>query len=163
MRSRVRATVGPSFYWTSILANCIRRLVVVAAQKYRLEVEIYVFFQLVVDVLSRCAVAVQRVKVKPLAIRANHFGSLTMVPRIALHLSWLLVAVYAHAASLSLQNPRFTITSSAATQLRADVYVYSLRRLQCILNVPTLTVSRSRRNQRPSSLVHLTRSNSRFK
>ncbi|KAL4072504.1 Oligosaccharyltransferase subunit Ribophorin II-domain-containing protein [Scleroderma yunnanense] len=44
-----------------------------------------------------------------------------MVPRIVLHLSWLLLAVYAHAASLSLQNPRFTITSSAATQLRADV------------------------------------------
>lgn len=44
-----------------------------------------------------------------------------MVPRIALYLSWLLLATYAHAASLSLQNPRFTISSSTATQLRADV------------------------------------------
>ena len=86
-----------------------------------------------------------------------------MVPRIALYLSWLLLAIYAHAASLSLQNPRFTISSSTATQLRADVYVHSLRPSQCILNVPTLTVSRSRRNQRLSGLVHLTRSKSRSK
>ncbi|KAI6020002.1 Oligosaccharyltransferase subunit Ribophorin II-domain-containing protein [Pisolithus orientalis] len=43
-----------------------------------------------------------------------------MVPRIALHFTWLLLAVCVHAGSLSLQNPRFTITSSTAAQLRAD-------------------------------------------
>ncbi|KAF8137527.1 Oligosaccharyltransferase subunit Ribophorin II-domain-containing protein [Boletus edulis] len=36
-------------------------------------------------------------------------------------LSWLLIVVaHAHAASLSIQSPRFTITSSDASQLRAD-------------------------------------------
>ncbi|KAG6335234.1 hypothetical protein ID866_3860 [Astraeus odoratus] len=44
-----------------------------------------------------------------------------MVPRIVLYISWLLLAVCVHASSLSLQNLRFTITSSTATQLRTDV------------------------------------------
>ncbi|KAF9236655.1 hypothetical protein BU15DRAFT_89052 [Melanogaster broomeanus] len=43
-----------------------------------------------------------------------------MIPRITFHFSWLLLAAYVHAASLSLQSPRFTITSSDATQLRSD-------------------------------------------
>ncbi|KIJ61618.1 hypothetical protein HYDPIDRAFT_137596 [Hydnomerulius pinastri MD-312] len=43
-----------------------------------------------------------------------------MIPRFTFHLSWLLLAAYVHAASLSLQSPRFTITSSDATQLRSD-------------------------------------------
>ncbi|KAF8551639.1 hypothetical protein OG21DRAFT_1466937 [Imleria badia] len=37
-----------------------------------------------------------------------------------LHFSWLLLVAHVHAASLSLQSPRFTISSSGASQLRAD-------------------------------------------
>ncbi|KAI6124426.1 hypothetical protein EDD16DRAFT_1561674 [Pisolithus croceorrhizus] len=43
-----------------------------------------------------------------------------MIPRITLHFTWLVLAICVHAGSLSLQNPRFTITSSTAAQLRAD-------------------------------------------
>ncbi|KAH7886957.1 Oligosaccharyltransferase subunit Ribophorin II-domain-containing protein [Phlebopus sp. FC_14] len=43
-----------------------------------------------------------------------------MLPRITIHLSWLLLAAYVHAASLSIQSPRFTISSADATQLRSD-------------------------------------------
>ncbi|KAF9225800.1 hypothetical protein BS17DRAFT_801153 [Gyrodon lividus] len=44
-----------------------------------------------------------------------------MIPRITFHLSWLLIVACVHAASLSLQSPRFTITSSDATQLLSDI------------------------------------------
>ncbi|KAI6040903.1 hypothetical protein EDC04DRAFT_2673279, partial [Pisolithus marmoratus] len=41
--------------------------------------------------------------------------------RITLHFTWLVLAICVHAGSLSLQNPRFTIASSTAAQLRTDI------------------------------------------
>ncbi|KIJ11737.1 hypothetical protein PAXINDRAFT_118842 [Paxillus involutus ATCC 200175] len=52
-----------------------------------------------------------------------------MIPRITFHLSWLLIAVGAHAATLSLQSPRVTISSSDATQLLSDT-LSSIKRLE---------------------------------
>lgn len=43
---------------------------------------------------------------------------------IPLYAAWLLLVAHVHAASLSLQSPRFVITSSDASQLRAETYVY---------------------------------------
>ena len=47
----------------------------------------------------------------------------TMIARTSLLFSWLLLVTHVYAASLSLQSPRFTISSSDASQLRADTYV----------------------------------------